>query len=142
MPARGGKVAESTIATATTTQQDTQITAATTNVSVAVFAQLFRYDCSIFVNVFFTLFFLLLESHNGGHLSSDWGLVVVGLLGPFFWGSLVTKFIVMLFLSDFHFFAHTHTNDAPRCGYVVALIALHAIYAIYTIYLCIRYIFI
>lgn len=56
---RGGKVAESTIATATTkTTQDTQITATTTNVSVAVFAQLFRYDCSIFVNVFFTLFFL------------------------------------------------------------------------------------
>lgn len=60
---RGGKVAESTIATATTTTttQDTQITATTTNVSVAVFAQLFRYDCSIFVNVFFTLFFSVIR---------------------------------------------------------------------------------
>lgn len=110
MPARGGKVAESTIATATTTTQDTQITAATTNVSVAVFAQLFRYDCSIFVNVFFTLFFLLLESHNGGHLSSDWGLVVVGLLGPFFgeFGNTIYSYAIFERLSLFC--THTRTT--------------------------------
>lgn len=114
---RGGKVAESTIATATTKKtQDTQITATTTNVSVAVFAQLFRYDCSIFVNVFFTIFSLLLESHNGsygGHLSSNRGLVVVGLLGPFFRGSLVTQFSYAIY-ERLSLFLHTHTRTSRR----------------------------
>lgn len=145
---RGGKVAESTIATATTTTttQDTQITATTTNVSVAVFAQLFRYDCSIFVNVFFTLFFSVIRITQWQlwwSLELESGASCCWVVRPLFWGSLVTRFSYAIYERLSLFFAHTHTNVASRCGYVVALIALDAmIYAIYTIYLYIWHIFI
>lgn len=109
MPARGGKVAESTIATATTTQQDTQITAATTNVSVAVFAQLFRYDCSIFVNVFFYSFFSVIRITQWWSLELGLGASCCWVVRPLFLGEFGNKIYSYAIFERLSLFC-THTR--------------------------------